>query len=55
MAGGVRADRNVFEGIAEDLVWSDRRQRPQARSARDDDGQGARYWQGIAVATSGIA
>src|SRR3546814_5441583 len=31
----------------------DRCQRPQARSTRDDDGQGARYWQGIAASPTG--
>ena len=30
-------------------------QRPQVRSARDDVGHGCTIWQGIAVATSGIA
>ena len=32
-----------FEGIAEGIVRSDRRQRPQARSARNDDGQGSSH------------
>ncbi|MFD0322278.1 hypothetical protein [Lysobacter gummosus] len=34
---------------------SDSRQRPQARSARTDDGQGSSTRQGVAVGASGIA